>query len=156
MIVLPGTPAEGCAVCGFEHPARRAPDLVAWEDDLWIVRHHMLPAPLPGWFMLVSRRHLGGPADLSDAEAAAFGPTLRRVSAAIKAVTGAPKVYAIAFGEGSPHLHVHLVPRLSARNDLAAWKLADVYRAVERNEMPAADPAAVATCVRELADRLRD
>lgn len=149
------TPSDGCAVCGFEHPARRSPQLVAWEDDLWIVRHHMLPSPLAGWFMLVSRRHLGGPADLSDAEAAAFGPTLRRVSQAIKSVTGAPKVYAIAFGEGAPHLHVHLIPRYADRHDLAAWKLADVYRAVERGDLPAADPATVTACVQSLAERLR-
>lgn len=147
---LPGTPAEGCAVCAFEHPTRRSPELVAWEDDLWILRHHMLPAPLAGWCMLVSRRHLGGPADLSDAEAASFGPTLRRVSRAIKAVTGAPKVYAIAFGEGAPHLHVHLIPRYADRPDLAAWKLADVYRAVERGESPAADPHLVRAHVRRL------
>ena len=145
------TPADGCAVCGFEHPARRAPELVAWEDDLWILRHHMLPAPLVGWFMLVSRRHLGGPAELSDAEAAAFGPAIRKASQAIKAATGAPKVYAIAFGEGAPHLHVHLIPRYADRPDTAAWKLADVYRAVERGEIPAADAAQVAACVGELA-----
>lgn len=154
MTAVAGTPLEGCAVCGFEHPVRRSPELVAWEDDLWIVRHHMLPAPLAGWFLLVSRRHLGGPADLSDGEAAAFGPAIRRVSQAIKAVTGAPKVYAIAFGEGSPHLHVHLIPRHADRPDTAAWKLADVYRAVERGEIPAADPARVAVCVRDLGARL--
>lgn len=151
----PGTPAEGCTVCGFEHPVRQAPDLVAWEDDLWIVRHHLPPAPLPGWFMLISRRHLGGPADLSDAEAAAFGPTLRRVSQAIRTVTGAPKVYAIAFGEGSPHLHVHLVPRYADRPDTAAWKLADAYRAVERGELPAAEPGRVRTLVQRLNALLR-
>ena len=154
MSEIAGTPADGCAVCNFEHPARRSPELVAWEDDHWIVRHHMLPAPLAGWFMLVSRRHLGGPADLSDAEAAAFGPAMRRVSQAIKAVTGAPKVYAIAFGEGAPHLHVHLVPRYADRADLAAWKLADVYRAVERGELPAADPDLVRKQVRSLGDLL--
>lgn len=154
MTAVAGTPLEGCAVCGFEHPSRRSPELVAWEDDLWIVRHHMLPAPLAGWFMLVSRRHLGGAADLSDAEAAAFGPEIRRVSQAIKAVTGAPKVYAIAFGEGAPHLHVHLIPRYADRADTAAWKLADVYRGVERGEIPAADPVRVAACVRDLGARL--
>lgn len=150
-----GTPAEGCSVCSFEHPRRRAPELVAWEDSLWILRHHMLPAPLVGWFMLISRRHLGGPADLSDMEAMFLGPRLREVSQAIKAVTGAPKVYAIAFGEGAPHLHVHLVPRYADRPDTGAWKLADAYRAVERGEIPAADPAEVSACVRDLANRLR-
>lgn len=147
---IPATPAEGCSVCAFEHPRRRAPELVAWEDSLWIVRHHMPPSPLVGWFMLISRRHFGGPADLSESEALFLGPTLRRVSQAIKAVTGAPKVYAIAFGEGAPHLHVHLVPRYADRPDLAAWKLADVYRDVEGGELPAADPDLVRASVRSL------
>jgi len=136
--------ADGCPICALERPARRHPELVVWEDPLWIVRHHALPAPLAGWFLLVSKRHLGGPADLGPEEAAAFGPVLQRTSAAVRAVTGAPKVYAIAFGEGAPHLHVHLVPRFAERDDLAAWKLADVYRAVERGELPAADPSLVA------------
>jgi hypothetical protein len=37
----------------------------------WILRHHPDPAPLPGWLLLDSRRHLGGAIDFLLQEAAA-------------------------------------------------------------------------------------
>lgn len=121
--------------------------MVVAESGRWIVRHHPHPAPLVGWLMLISRRHVQGPAGFDDGEAADFGPALRSVCAAVVQATGAAKAYCIAFGEGSPHLHAHVVPRYGDRPELAAWKVADWYRAVERGEVPAASPEAVRACV---------
>ncbi|MBL9118344.1 MAG: diadenosine tetraphosphate hydrolase [Phycisphaerae bacterium] len=136
-----------CAVCAWEVRPRPARELVVAESDLWIVRHHMAPAPLVGWMQLISRRHVQGPAGFHDREAADFGRALRDVCNALVRVTGAAKAYAIAFGEGSPHLHVHCVPRYAERGDTAAWKVADWYRQVERGERPPAAAEDVTRCV---------
>jgi diadenosine tetraphosphate (Ap4A) HIT family hydrolase len=48
-------------------------------------------------------------------------------------------VYAIAFGEGAPHLHLHLIPRQISDPHTAAWSVADHYRAVSAGKRPAAD-----------------
>lgn len=69
---------------------------------------------LPGWLVLVPRRHVFSFAELTPAEAAAMGPLVRRLSIALAEVTGCAKTYAMQFSEadGYAHLHVHLVPRM--------------------------------------------
>lgn len=146
--------ATGCAVCAWESRPRPAADLVVVESDRWIVRHHMHPAPLAGWLQLISRRHVQGPAHFDEAEAAEFGVALHEVSAALERSSGALRVYAIAFGEGSPHLHVHLVPRYADLPDTAAWKVADWYRAVERGEVGAAEPGRVKVLIESVREAL--
>lgn len=123
-----------------------ARDLI-WQDAIWLLRHHPAPAPLAGWLLLDSRRHLGGPADFEAAEAAAFGPVLQRASALVRQLSGCERVYAIAFGEGARHLHLHLIPRHAPDPATEAWKAADLYRAVADGRLAAAAPAAVADLV---------
>lgn len=97
--------------------------------------------------MLDSCRHLGGPLAFTDEEAVSWGLAVRAASQLVQQLSGCERVYAIAFGEGAPHLHLHLIPRHSDDPATAAWRVADLYRAVERGERPAADPAAVAAIV---------
>jgi diadenosine tetraphosphate (Ap4A) HIT family hydrolase len=61
-------------------------------------------------------------------------------------------VYAIAFGEGAPHLHLHLIPRFAADPTSTAWSVADLYRDVVVGARPPADPDRV----RELVARARE
>ncbi len=100
--------------------------------------------------LLCSTRHVQGAADLNDAEAAEFGPMLKRVSMAVRACTGCDRVYAIAFGQGAPHLHVHLIPRFDEEPGTRAWSIADWYRAVEQGARHEADPVKVREVVRAL------
>ncbi|MFO0963302.1 MAG: hypothetical protein U0625_10420 [Phycisphaerales bacterium] len=146
------TSCEVCRIHDAAAPgyAQRFAPLEAWRGPRWIVRHHLHPAPLVGWTFLCAARHVQGPADFNDAEAAGFGRALRTASQAVRALTGCDRVYAIAFGQGAPHLHVHLIPRFDAHEPTRAWAVADWYRAVERGEVPAADPAAVADFVARL------
>lgn len=115
----------------------------------WLLRHHPRPAPLAGWLLLDARRHLGGPIDFQPEEAAAFGPMLQRCSALVRTLTGCERVYAIAFGEGARHLHVHLIPRHGEDPATEAWKAADLYRAVASGERAAAADQQVEELVRE-------
>lgn len=117
------------------------------QEGPWLLRHHPLPAPLPGWLLLDSVRHLGGPAEFNPAEAAAFGPMLQRASTLVRQLSGCERVYAIAFGEGARHLHVHLIPRHASDPDSESWKVADLYRAMTEGRRPPADPQAVAELV---------
>ena len=118
-------------------------------DDLWLLRHHPDPAPLAGWLLLDSARHLGGPVDFTSAEAAAWGRAVQAASRLVRQLTGCERVYAIAFGEGARHLHQHLIPRHAAEEASEAWAVADLYRAVADGRRPAADPAAVEALVQQ-------
>jgi len=64
-----------------------------------------------GQLLVEPRRHAPGLADLTDAEARAVGLWCARASRALRGITGAEHVYAAVFGDGIPHLHVHLLPR---------------------------------------------
>lgn len=136
----------GCGVCAL-HARADGPPLVAWSGPRWVLRHHPEPAPLAGWFLLDSRRCVQGPADLDDAESAEFGAVLRRAARAVRDAAGVPRVYVIMFGEGAPHLHAHIVPRDPSEPGSAAWRVADLYRQVERGERLPAASAAVAGVV---------
>ena len=135
-----------CGVCRL-HAGGAGAELWIHRQGPWLLRHHPLPAPLPGWLVLDSLRHVGGPADFDPAECAALGPALQRASALVRELTGCARVYAIAFGEGARHFHLHLIPRHAADPQSESWRVADLYRQVAAGDRPAADPAAVAALV---------
>lgn len=144
----PSAPSLGaCGVCRLHaDPAARD----RWQigaDDLWLLRHHPDPAPMAGWLILDAVRHLGGAIDFRPQEAVTWGGAVQRASRLVQALTGCERVYAIAFGEGARHLHLHLIPRREGDAGTEAWAVADLYRAVASGRRPAADPAAVAGLV---------
>lgn len=74
---------------------------------------HAYGTSIEGWLVLVTRRHVAALADLTDAESAALGPLVVRVSRALRDVVGCVKTYAAQFAEdpAHPHVHVHVIPR---------------------------------------------
>lgn len=87
--------------------------------------------PPPGWLLLDSGRHLGGPIDFLQEEAAALGSALQDASRLVQSLGGCERVYAvhvIAFGEGDDICT--LIPRCGNDPDSEAWKVADLYRVV--------------------------
>jgi diadenosine tetraphosphate (Ap4A) HIT family hydrolase len=129
-----------CGVClSLSGPAPTTP---IYEDDLWHVRH-MDPAGVPGWMLMITQRHVGGPAHFDDREAASLGPALRHFSRVLEQVTGALRIYTAAMGESFPHFHAHLVPRYREMpRDAKAWSVFDLQRAVAAGEL-SVDPDAV-------------
>ena len=109
-----GLPAPAsCRIC----EKNSKPDMlpyggVIWSSPRWMLLHASKPAGVAGHLMLHARRCVVGPADFNDCEASEFGPVLRRVSDALQTATGAKRIYTCFMSESSPHLHVHLVPRL--------------------------------------------
>jgi diadenosine tetraphosphate (Ap4A) HIT family hydrolase len=92
--------------------------LKAWEqvyvDDGWRLTL-AFDASLPGWLVLVPRRHLEGLHELTGTEAEGLGRLLRAASAALVDVTRCVHTYVMLFAEaeGFSHLHFHIVPRHS-------------------------------------------
>ena len=149
MASVPDT-APRCPICDLHGDALSAAFEIA-RTELWVLRHHPDPAPLAGWLLLDARRHLAGPLAFSDQEALAWGPAVRHASRLVQRLTGCERVYVIAFGEGAPHLHLHLIPRHQADPATAAWCVADLYRAVASGGRPPTEPQRV----RELVERAR-
>jgi diadenosine tetraphosphate (Ap4A) HIT family hydrolase len=100
---------QACGVCLSLSGDNPSPSL--FENALWQVRHIDPPYGVSGWMMLISQRHVGGPAHFDDREAASFGPTLRHLERCLEEVTGAVRIYTAAMGESHPHFHCHMVPR---------------------------------------------
>lgn len=143
----PAVPQPTCPICALQaSPAHRA-ELELGRSALWLLRHHPLPAPLPGWLLLDARRHLSGPLAFSDAEAASWGLAVRAASLLVQQLCGCERVYAIAFGEGARHLHLHLIPRFASEPASEAWAVADLYRAMVAGTRPPAAPEHVAELV---------
>ena len=123
---------ENCSICQLHLDPTAQERYEIQRSELWVLRHHPDPAPLPGWLLLDSRRHCSGPVDFTADEASDWGCAVRD---------------AIAFGEGAQHLHLHLIPRHLNEPVSKAWAVADLYRDMDRGDRAAADPAAVAAMV---------
>lgn len=125
-----------CAVCQLNAGEKPIPGGVIFTNDMWLLRHNPPPYGLAGWMMLHTQRHVGGPADFTDAEAAIFGPALRHFHHVLREVTGALRIYMAGFGESSPHVHLHMIPRYATMpNDLVAWGVADLLRLTASGEI---------------------
>jgi diadenosine tetraphosphate (Ap4A) HIT family hydrolase len=102
---------QGCYTCeqdvGGDLPER------LYADDRWRVAH-AFDSALPGWLVVVPRRHVRAMHELDADEALGLGALLRAVSTALVEVTGCVKTYVIQFAEqeGFGHVHFHVVPRM--------------------------------------------
>ena len=106
--------AEGtCLSCaGNAAPADLPPRERVYVGPTWRVAH-AFGTSLPGWLVVVPRRHVIALDELTAAEAADLGPLLRALTAAMRAVLGCSKTYVALFAEaeGFEHVHFHVVPR---------------------------------------------
>lgn len=153
-----------CVICRMNDPNDELYVDVLAENKLWLV-YHWKPekAPLPGYLMFHSQRHVQGPADFTDEEAANFTFAIRHVSRILREVTGADRIYTIAIGETGPHLHAHLIPRYSDARLKAmgiepkmgtAMGVFDLFRAVSGGQHPPTDVAQVRRVCAEVKKRL--
>lgn len=128
-----------CGVC--KSLSGSSPSQALYEDDLWHVRHADAPYGVAGWMLLLTQRHVGGPAHFDDAEARAFGLALRHFEKKLEEVTGGLRIYTAAMGESHPHFHAHMVPKYASMpKDAKAWGVFDLQRAAGAGEIPPVDP----------------
>ncbi|MEU4472436.1 HIT family protein [Micromonospora sp. NPDC023888] len=109
-------------------------ELVA-SDEHWRIAHAFDTA-LPGWLILVPRRHVVSIADLTAAEAASLGTWQVRLSRALRTVTGCLKTYVVQFAEkeGFAHVHFHVVPRMPDLPDDRRGPRIFTYLAASENQ----------------------
>ncbi|MFF4353698.1 HIT family protein [Streptomyces sp. NPDC001530] len=104
-----------CYACGQEARLDGLPlsERIAL-DQHWRVAHAIGTA-LPGWLVLLPRRHVTAVHQLTDAEATALGTWQVRLSRALHEVTGCVKTYVAQFAEaeGFAHVHFHVMPRMA-------------------------------------------
>ncbi len=129
-----------------------------WSDTLWRLTVS-IGSETPGFSYLEPRRHIADITRLDGAEAASFGPTLARVTAALREVTGVERVYIYVFGDGVAHLHLHLAPHRPGdalndqmiRGELVTQTLPSGVTLIESKDFPPL-PAGE---LRDIAERVR-
>jgi histidine triad (HIT) family protein len=138
---------RGCLFCDVQHGKPPAVGGAVYEDELVYAYHWDDEGTgYLGHLVLITRRHTPEFADLTPAEAQAVGLLIARLSSGLKACTGAEKVYAVFYGEVTPHLHVHLTARYpDAPAQYLRWHVED---------WPGA-PRGDADTIAALSDRLR-
>ena len=99
---------EECAiVSGKLVPRGEAPVV----RDVFVIHPRPDDGAVPGWIIVAPQRHVEQIDQLSPRELTALGPLLGEVAAALRAETGAEKVYVSIFAEILAHLHVHVIAR---------------------------------------------
>lgn len=136
-------PEKCCGVCLQHNDSASQEHFEISRNELWVLRHHPNPAPCVGWLLLDTSRHVSGPVDISDREASQWGFGVRQASRLIRTLTSCDRVYAISFGEGARHLHIHLIPRFGDDPETEAWCVADLYRQVAQKQHLPANPEAI-------------
>jgi diadenosine tetraphosphate (Ap4A) HIT family hydrolase len=119
-----------CLSCLSVRGERRiSPGPFIAEERLWVV-DHAYPAALPGWLVIVPRRHVEALHELTAEECAELAELQRKTALVLRAELGCQKEYMACFAEGAgfAHVHIHMVPRPA---DLpAALRGPDVFRLV--------------------------
>ena len=99
--------------------ARRDAEEAPLWDSIYRTAHwdvvHAYNTSLPGWLVLVARRHIEAVDELNEEEALELGVLLRRVSQGLKSAVSCRKTYVVQFAEAveHPHVHFHIIPRMA-------------------------------------------
>ena len=107
-----------CPMCRGAAADEELERIEVWQDAHWRLTVS-LSSEVAGFAYLEPKRHIRYITELDGPEAATFGPALARSTRVLKDAAGAEVVYLYIFGDGVPHLHVHLAPHRSgdALND---------------------------------------
>jgi diadenosine tetraphosphate (Ap4A) HIT family hydrolase len=102
--------SPGCALCRGPEGDRELGRNQVWEDRLWRLTT-ATEGEVAGLSYLEPKRHIPYITNLDGDEARTLGFVIALTTSALKEVTGAEVVYIYVFGDGIPHLHLHLAPR---------------------------------------------
>jgi diadenosine tetraphosphate (Ap4A) HIT family hydrolase len=150
-----------CVICAGLKGDEALHRIEVWRDDLWRLTLS-LDAEVLGFAYLEPLRHIRSIADLDGVEAASFGAVIAKVSQSLKEATGTDFVYVYIFGDGVPHLHVHLAPHRPGdalnsqmiRGEIVSEKLPDGFERFYSREFPALPEAEQRQVVEKVRRRL--
>lgn len=150
--------AADCFICRKHASGDALAVGIVYEDDL-VFASHVVPSDgaadaYLGYAFAETKRHVAGLGELTDAEASAVGSLVNDVAAALCLSEGAEHVDAHVYGDGVPHLHVHLQARYP-ETPLEYWphRTVDGAIAVSLTNWPSAARGDLAA-VRALTNRL--
>jgi diadenosine tetraphosphate (Ap4A) HIT family hydrolase len=108
------SPQLGCVSCFDSARTDLAPRDRVYLSPRWRVAH-AFGTRLPGWLVVLPRRHVTVLDELTLAEQADLGPLLAAVTAALREIIHCSKTYVVLFAEaeGFEHIHFHVVPRMA-------------------------------------------
>jgi diadenosine tetraphosphate (Ap4A) HIT family hydrolase len=103
---------SGCPYCRLQAPGHPQP-LGGWitADAHYRVQHGEPESSSPGAVKIISRRHFIDFADMTQAEAHAFGGLVSRLDRALRETTDAERVHLVSTRDRIPHFHAWLYPR---------------------------------------------
>jgi diadenosine tetraphosphate (Ap4A) HIT family hydrolase len=100
---------SACPMCRAAAADEELERIEVWQDAHWRLTVS-LSSEVAGFAYLEPKRHIRYITELDGPEAASFGPALARSTNALKDAASADVVYVYIFGDGVPHLHLHLAP----------------------------------------------
>jgi diadenosine tetraphosphate (Ap4A) HIT family hydrolase len=100
---------SACPMCRAAAADEELERIEVWQDAHWRLTVS-LSSEVAGFAYLEPKRHIRYITELDGPEAGTFGPALARSTRALKEATSAEVVYVYIFGDGVPHLHLHLAP----------------------------------------------
>jgi diadenosine tetraphosphate (Ap4A) HIT family hydrolase len=103
---MPETDCIFCRGAGADAELER---VEVWQDSHWRLTVS-LSSEVAGFAYLEPKRHISHVHALDGEEAGSFGVALAKCTKALKDATGSEVVYIYIFGDGVPHLHLHLAP----------------------------------------------
>lgn len=101
-----------CILCRGAEADLELERIEVWQDSYWRLTVS-LSSEVEGFAYLEPKRHISYIHELDGDEVNTFGPALAKCTKALKKATNAEVVYIYIFGDGIPHLHVHLAPHRS-------------------------------------------
>jgi histidine triad (HIT) family protein len=117
---------QRCLFCDIQQGVTPPTGGPIYEDELVYAHHSHFddgPAYL-GSLAIETKRHIPDFTEVTPAEAQAIGLLIARLSRALKACTGAEKVYVEFYAEVTPHLHLFLTARYPGTpNDYLRWNV---------------------------------
>lgn len=103
---------DTCFICRKHEGLEAAPPGgYIYEDEHWMVCHAPGKLGPLGTLFIESRRHFLDYSEMTQEEADALGPLLKRVYQALRQHTDAERIYQLSTMEGQPHLHMWIVAR---------------------------------------------
>lgn len=156
-----GATGKDCLLCRADDADAEFNRIQVWEDEVWRLTVS-LDSEVSGFAYLEPKRHVPYVTELDGAEAASFGPVLARCAGILREVTGADVVYTYIFGDGIPHLHVHLAPHRKGdalndqmiRGEIVEEKLLSGATRFFSKEFPALPRAELLSVAEEIRRRL--